>query len=102
MPTYYFLYLFLLLVILFLLARFFFLKSKPLPMQLFQKGLATENKGDFEEATILYTNALCEAMKVSFHPQLKKTLIGKLRLLKQIKKYNDEQHFVREHDTWLH
>ena len=101
MPAYYFLYLFVLLVILFLLARFFFLKSKPLPMQLFLKGLQTENNGNFEEASVIYENALCEVKKVRFHHLLQKTLVEKLKLLEQIKKYNLEQDFVRENDSWL-
>ena len=101
MSAYYFLYLLILLVILFLLARFFVLKSKPLPMQLFLKGLQTENNGNFEEATAIYENALSEVKKVRFHHLLKKKLIEKIKLLKQIKKYNKEQNFIREDATRL-
>lgn len=101
MPTYYFLYLFVLLVVLFLLARFFVLKSKPLPMQLFQKGLQTENNGHFDEATSIYENALYEVKKNRFHHLLKMTLIEKIKLLKQIKKYNKEQNFIRKEASWL-
>ena len=101
MPAYYFLYLFVFLVILFLLVRFFFLKRKPLPMQLFLKGLQTENNGNFEAASAIYENALCEVKKVRFHRLLQRTLVQKLKLLEQIRKYNQEQDFVRENDSWL-
>lgn len=101
MPAYYFLYLFISLFILFLLARFFVPKSKPLPMQIFLKGRQTENNGNFDEATAIYENALCEVKKTRFHRPLKKTLTEKIKLLKQIEKYNKEQNFIREDATRL-
>src|SRR5690349_13447147 len=96
MPTYYFLYLFILLAILFLFARFLVLKRKPLPMQLFMQGLKKENNGNFDKAIVIYENALYEVEKVRFHHLLQKTLIAKLKLLEQIRKYNEDQHFIRE------
>lgn len=101
MPFYFFLYLLVLIVFLFLLVRSFILKRHPLPFQLFAKGLQTENNGNFDEATIIYENALCEVKKIRFHHVLQEKIIEKLKLLSSIKKYNKEQNFIRENDSWL-
>lgn len=101
MPVYYLLYLFVLLVILLLLARFFIQKSNQLPIRLFRKGLQVENNGNFEEATIIYENALSEVKKTRFHHILQKKIIEKLKLLNSIKKYNKDQSFIRENDSWV-
>jgi hypothetical protein len=101
MPFYFFLYLSILLGSLLLLCRFFILKRNPLSTQLFILALKAENNGHLEEATLLYENALVEVKKIRFHLFLKKRIIEKLKLLLTIKKYNKDQHFIRENNSWL-
>jgi hypothetical protein len=102
MPFYFFLYLSILLVILFLLARYFVLKRSPLSTQLFIQGLKAENNGRLEEASVLYENALVEVKKIRFHCIFRKKIVEKLKLLMMIKKNDNDQHFVRENNSWLH
>src|ERR1044072_1985048 len=99
MPTYYFFYLALLLILLFLGTRFFILKRHPLPFRLFAKGLQTENNGDFDEAIVIYENALFEVKKIRFHPILQMKIIEKLKLLNTVKKYKNDQHYIRKNDS---
>ena len=72
-----------------------------MPIQLFIKGLRTENSGNFDEATISYENALNEVKKIRFHHSLKNKIIEKLKVLRTIKTYKKDQNFVRENNSWL-
>ncbi|HZF64091.1 MAG TPA: hypothetical protein VEZ55_06400 [Chitinophagaceae bacterium] len=87
--------------LLFLIIRFFFLRSNFLPTKMFIQALKAENDGQFEEATVLYENALVEVKKIRFHLVLQKKIADKLKLLMTIKKYNSCQHFIRESNSWL-
>ena len=101
MPLYYFVYLIILLAGFFLLVRYIIQRKTSLPIQLFIKGLRTENSGNFEEATISYENALNEVKKIRFHHSLKNKIIEKLKVLRTIKTYKKDQNFVRENNSWL-
>jgi len=101
MPLYYFVYLIILLAGFFLLFRYIIQRKTSLPIQLFIKGLRTENSGNFEEATISYENALNEVKKIRFHHSLKNKIIEKLKVLRTIKTYKKDQNFVRENNSWL-
>ena len=101
MPLYYFLYLIILLVAFFLLVRYIIQRRTSLPIQLFIKGLRTENSGNFDEAAISYENALNEVKKIRFHHSLKNKIIEKLKVLRTIKTYKKDQNFIRENNSWL-
>jgi len=101
MPLYYFVYLIILLAGFFLLVRYIIQRKTSLPIQLFIKGLRTENSGNFDEATISYENALNEVKKIRFHHSLKNKIIEKLKVLRTIKTYKKDQNFVRENNSWL-
>ena len=102
MPLYYFVYLIILLAAFFLLVRYIINQRKTsLPVQLFIKGLRTENSGNFDEAAISYENALCEVKKIRFHHNLKSKIIGRLKVLRTIKTYKRDQNFIRENNSWL-
>jgi len=101
MPVSYFFYLAILLVTLFLLTRYFFLKRNSLSTKLFIKALKAENNGHFEEATVLYEDALTEVKKVRFHLILKKKITEKLKVLLTVKQYTNCQGFIRKDDSWL-
>ena len=68
-------------------------------MQLYRSGLTAENNGHFDEAAVIYENALFKLKKVRFHQMLKKRLVEKIALLKQIKTYKKEQNFIRENNS---
>ena len=101
MPLYYFVYLIILLAAFFLLVRYIIQRKTSLPIQLFIKGLRTENSGNFDEATISYENALNEVKKIRFHHSLKNKIIEKLKVLRTIKRYKKDQNFIRENNSWL-
>ena len=101
MPLYYFVYLIILLAAFFLLVRYIIQRKTSLPIQLFIKGLRTENSGNFDEATISYENALYEVKKIRFHHSLKNKIIEKLKVLRTVKRYEKDQNFIRENNSWL-
>ena len=101
MPLYYFVYLIILLAAFFWLVRYIIQRKTSLPIQLFIKGLRTENSGNFEEATISYENALNEVKKIRFHHSLKNKIIEKLKVLRTVKRYEKDQNFIRENNSWL-
>src|SRR6476469_8037536 len=101
MPIYYYLYLTVVLIILFFITRFFFLRSTLLLTKLFILALYAENNGLYEEASVLYKDALVAVKKVSFHQILKKKIIKKLNLLIMIIKHNKSENFIRENDSWV-
>ena len=101
MPLYYFVYLIILLAAFFLLVRYIIQRKTSLPIQLFIKGLRTENSGNFDEATISYENALNEVKKIRFHHSLKNKIIEKLKVLRTVKRYEKDQNFIRENNSWL-
>lgn len=101
MSVYYLLYITAALALLFWVIRFLLYKSQPLPVHLYNKGLQAENDGKFYEATAIYENALQELKKFRFHKMLKKALVEKIKLLKQINKHGIDQKFVRSNNSWL-
>jgi len=101
MPLYYVVYLIILLAAFFLFVRYIIQRKTSLPIQLFIKGLRTENSGNFEEATISYENALNEVKKIRFHHSLKNKIIEKLKVLRTVKRYEKDQNFIRENNSWL-
>jgi hypothetical protein len=101
MPLYYFVYLIILLAAFFLLVRYIIQRKTSLPIQLFNKGLRTENSGNFDEAAISYENALNEVKKMRFHHSLKNKIIEKLKVLRTIKRYKKDQNFIRENNSWV-
>ncbi len=101
MPLYYVVYLIILLAAFFLLVRYIIQRKTSLPIQLFIKGLRTENSGNFDEATISYENALNEVKKIRFHHSLKNKIIEKLKVLRTVKRYEKDQNFIRENNSWL-
>ena len=101
MQAYYFIYLFILLVILFLIARYLILKKKSLAVLYFIKAVKAENNGHYREAVIDYENALIEVKKTRFHKFLEIKIIEKLRVLRTLKVYDKDQSFVRENNSWL-
>ena len=101
MSLYYFVYLIILLSAFFLLVRYIIQRKTSLPIQLFIKGVRTENSGNFDEATISYENALNEVKKIRFHHNLKNKIIEKLKVLRTVKRYEKDQNFIRENNSWL-
>jgi len=100
MPLY-FVYLIILLAAFFLLVRYIIHRKTSLPIQLFIKGLRTENSGNYDEAAISYENALNEVKKSRFHDSFKNKIIEKLKVLRTIKAYKKDQNFIRENNSWV-
>jgi hypothetical protein len=89
----YFILLFVMLSII-LLLRYFLLRRKNIPVELFSVALRNENKGEFEAAIISYENALNEAKKARFPSnRLKNKITEKLRILKTVTNYQSGFHY---------
>jgi hypothetical protein len=87
---YYFLLLVILSFLVFgLLVRFFILRRKNLPIELFVEALQNENSGDFETAILTYEAALTEVKKKRFNNTLKTKITGKLKLMRTITEYKN-------------
>jgi len=84
-----------------MLVRYIIHRKTSLPIQLFIKGLRTENSGNYDEAAISYENALNEVKKSRFHDSFKNKIIEKLKVLRTIKAYKKDQNFIRENNSWL-
>jgi hypothetical protein len=79
-----------------LLVRFFILRKRNIPAEMFLEALRNENSGNFEEAVITYENALNEVKKIRFHDSsLKRRITEKLKVLRTIIDYEHSQHVVR-------
>ena len=89
MQFYYYIFIFLVLSTTFILIRYFSLRKKNIPLQLFIKALKDENSGNFEEAIITYENALNEVKKIKFNNALKFKIVEKLKLLHTVIDYNN-------------
>jgi hypothetical protein len=92
---------FIILSISFVVVRFFILKKKSLAILLFADAVKAENKGNYQEATNSYENALHEVNKRTFHRYLKIKIMEKLKLLDTIKTYKSDQSFVRKNNSWI-
>lgn len=101
MQVYYFIYLFILLVIFFLIARYFVLRKKSLALLYFIKAVKAENNGNYHEAVIDYENALTQVKKTRFHKFLEIKIIEKLKVLRTLKIYDNDQSFVRKNNSWI-
>ena len=101
MPVYYFIYLIILLGSSFLLVRYFILRKKSLAMLLFINAAKSENSGNYQDAVIIYENALLEVRKSKFHRHLKIKIVEKLKLMQTIKSYKDDQAFIRKDNSWI-
>jgi hypothetical protein len=64
-------------------------------VELFAKALKNENSGHYEEAVIIYENALSEAKKNRFHNSLKHKIIEKLKLLHTCIEYKNDHRSIR-------
>jgi len=101
MPTYYFLYMLIVLGVLFLLVRYLLLRRTSLSTQLFIKGVRAENSGLYAEAATSYENALREMKKNWFHRSLKIKIREKLKVLHTINIYKKDQDFIRKNNSWI-
>jgi len=101
MPVYYFIYLIIILGSSFLLVRYFILRKKSLAMLLFINATKSENNGNYQEAIIIYENALFEARKSRFHDFLKIKIMEKLKLMQTINTYKNDQSFIRKDSSWI-
>jgi hypothetical protein len=82
MTTYYYILSPIMLLLLFLMLRSYFLRKKNLPGQLFAEALRNENSGQYEQAVVTYTNALQEVQKARFRDShLKNKILEKLKVL---------------------
>ena len=81
-------------LIIFLL-RYFLLRKRDIPVELFVEALRNENSGQFEEAVITYENALDAVKKSRVHSYLKNKIIEKLKVLHTIIEYKNSLHFIR-------
>jgi hypothetical protein len=86
--------LFIVLAIIFLVIRSLVLRKKHISVELFAKALQNENSGQYEEAVVLYENALSEVEKIKFHSGLRAKIVEKLKLLHTIVDYQNS-HRVR-------
>jgi hypothetical protein len=96
MQSYYYFFSLVALSIVFLLIRFFVLRRRNIPVELFVEALRNENSGQFEAAVVTYENALQEVKKIRFHDtNLKKRIIDKLKLLHTIIEYKNNLRITR-------
>lgn len=96
MQSYYYFFSLMVLSIVFLLIRFFVLRRRNIPVELFVEALRNENSGQFEAAVVTYENALQEVKKIRFHDtNLKKRIIDKLKLLHTIIEYKNNLRITR-------
>jgi hypothetical protein len=84
--------------IIILLIYFLVLRKKNIPVELFFEALRSENSGHFEQAVHTYEIALNEVNKIRFHGTLKNKIVAKLKLLHTIIEYNNNLHFIRQHN----
>src|SRR5690349_14808804 len=90
MSVYYYLLFIMLLMAMFILVRFYLLRKKSIPVQLFAKGLENENSGFFRDAVNSYETALIEVKKKKYHnSQLERKIVGKLKVLKTMIDYEN-------------
>jgi hypothetical protein len=94
MTIYYFILLPIMLILLFLMLRSYFLRKKNLPGALFAEALRNENSGEYEQAIITYTNALQEVKKARFRDShLKNMILEKLKVLNTAIEYQKNFHY---------
>lgn len=66
-------------LLIFILIRSYVLQRKNMPVELYISALKNENNGHFEQAVIIYENALSEVNKIRFHSSLKNKLLISLK-----------------------
>jgi len=81
--------LFIPMLIIILLIRWFITRKKSIPVTLFTEALRNENSGHYEEAVATYENALDEVKKAKFgnNTGLKNSIIEKLKVLRTAIEY---------------
>ncbi len=95
MPFYYYVFLLMLLCVIITSIVSIILWRKNVPVELFIKALRNENKGRFEEAILIYENALMEFKNIRFHNDLKNKIIQKIKLLHTLIEYQKSSVFIR-------
>ncbi|HEY6503725.1 MAG TPA: hypothetical protein VIZ28_07125 [Chitinophagaceae bacterium] len=95
MPLYYYFLLAMLLSGIIFLIRYFILRRKSIPAELFVTALRNENSGNFEAAVIVYESALDEAKKHRFNNGLQNKINRKLKLLHSVIEYEKNLRFTR-------
>ena len=90
LSDYIFLIMVLLLIVFFI--RFFILRKKDTPVELFVEGLRNENNGHFETAVVTYESALNAVKKSRFHSYLKNKITEKIKVLHTIIEYKNSLH----------
>ena len=82
MAIYYYILSPIMLILLFLMLRSYFMRKKNIQGQLFAEALRNENSGQYEQAVVSYTHALQEVKKGRFrNSDLKNKILEKLKVL---------------------
>jgi hypothetical protein len=77
-----------------ILVRWFNLRKKNVPGELFAEALRKENSGDYEAALIAYQNALHEVNKTIFYSNsMKNKIVEKLKVLNTVIAYKNNSQF---------
>lgn len=82
-------------ILIFILIRSYVLQRKNVPVALYVSALKNENNGHFEQAVIIYENALIEVKKIRYHTSLKNKIIEKLKIMHTIIDYKNSARFIR-------
>lgn len=90
MPFHYYFFLLIVLSITFLVIRYLVLRKMNVSVELFARALKNENSGHYEEAVVIYQNALNEAKKSRFHNSLQHKIIEKLKVLHTCIEYKND------------
>lgn len=99
MQGYYLMYLIIFLLVIFLIVRYIVLNKISPADELFRKGLKNENNGNYDEAIMVYEQALKEAERTKWHHGLKVKLIEKLNVLRTVSSYQKSQDFIRQNGS---
>ena len=81
--------------IIFLVIRYLVLRKKNVSVELFARALKNENSGHYEEAVVIYENALNEVKKNRFHSSLENKIIEKLKVLHTCIEYKNDHRSIR-------
>ena len=90
MPLFYYILFVMLLMLILVFIRHYFLRKNSIPVQLFAKGLENENSGYYREAVASYETALNEVKKKKYHNnQLESRIVAKLKVLRTMIDYEN-------------